>query len=173
MTKLVTPSILLRLTRSRLLRSIGLLAIVLPILSATPRLAMATDRESGTYAIGLWGDLPYSDVQAQTGVPNLIADMNSQNLAFTVHDGDLKAGNATVGSVTPTSCSDALYKQSLDYLNALKAPAMFTPGDNDWVDCDRPSNGGFNSLERLKRERQIFFSTPYSQGQRRMVSLSS
>jgi hypothetical protein len=29
------------------------------------------------YAIGLWGDLPYSDVQAMTGVPNLIADMNN------------------------------------------------------------------------------------------------
>lgn len=168
MTKLVTPSILLRLTRSRLLRSIGLLAVALPILSATSYVAIANDRNSGTYAIGLWGDLPYSDVQAQTGVPNLIADMNSQNLAFTVHDGDFKAGNSTVGSVTPTSCSDALYKQSLDYLNALKAPAMFTPGDNDWVDCDRPSNGAFNSLERLKRERQIFFSTPYSQGQRRL-----
>jgi len=27
-----------------------------------------------SYAIGLWGDLPYSDVQALTGVPNLIAD---------------------------------------------------------------------------------------------------
>jgi hypothetical protein len=36
------------------------------------------------------------------------------------------------------------------------------------VDCDRPSNGGFNSLERLKRERQIFFSTPYTLGQRRL-----
>ncbi|MBC7516279.1 MAG: hypothetical protein H7237_07620, partial [Alkalinema sp. FL-bin-369] len=98
MTKLVTPSILLRLTRSRLLRSIGLLAVALPILSATPYVAIANDRNSGTYAIGLWGDLPYSDVQAQTGVPNLIADMNSQNLAFTVHDGDFKAGNSTVGS---------------------------------------------------------------------------
>jgi hypothetical protein len=56
----------------------------------------------GPYAIGLWGDMPYSDTQAQTGVPNLIADMNSQNLAFTAHDGDLKAGNGTTGSVTPT-----------------------------------------------------------------------
>src|SRR3977135_2762470 len=27
----------------------------------------------GEYAIGLWGDLPYSDLQATTGVPNLIA----------------------------------------------------------------------------------------------------
>ncbi len=65
---------------------------------------------SRAYAIGLWGDLPYSDVQAQTGVPNLIAGMNAQKLAFTVHDGDLKAGNGTPGSVTPTTCSDALYE---------------------------------------------------------------
>jgi hypothetical protein len=35
-------------------------------------------RDRGQYAIGLWGDLPYSDVQALTGIPNLIADMNKQ-----------------------------------------------------------------------------------------------
>jgi hypothetical protein len=60
------------------------------------------------YTIGLWGDLPYSDAQAQTGVPNLIADMNSQDIQFSVHDGDLKAGNAIVGSVTPTTCQSAV-----------------------------------------------------------------
>ncbi len=101
------------------------------------------DEDGGRYAIGLWGDLPYSDLQAQVGVPNLIDDMNSQRLAFTVHDGDLKAGNGTPGSVTPTICSDALYVQALGFFNALHAPAMLTPGDNDWTDCDRPSNGSF------------------------------
>ena len=30
------------------------------------------------YAIGLWGDLPYSDVQATVGVPNMIADSTSR-----------------------------------------------------------------------------------------------
>ena len=120
------------------------------------------------YAIGLWGDLPYSDVQALVGVPNLIADMNRQDLRFTIHDGDLKAGNGTPGSVTPTTCSDALYVQALGFFNALKAPAMLTPGDNDWTDCDRPSNGGFSSRERLDHERQVFFGSPYSLGQKRM-----
>ena len=104
------------------------------------------------YAIGLWGDLPYSDVQALVGVPNLIADMNRHELAFTVHDGDLKAGNGTPGSVTPTTCSDALYVQALGFFNDLRAPAMLTPGDNDWTDCDRPSNGGFSSRERLDHD---------------------
>jgi hypothetical protein len=120
------------------------------------------------YAIGVWGDIPYSDVQALTGVPNLIADMNAHDLAFTVHDGDLKGGNSTANSVTPTTCNDALYLQALGYFNALKAPAAFTPGDNDWTDCDRPSNGGFSSLERLDFERRLFFSTPFSLGQHRM-----
>jgi hypothetical protein len=115
----------------------------------------------GPYAIGLWGDMPYSDLQANVGVPNLIADMNTHALKFTVHDGDLKQGSNSL-------CDDNLYYRSLNYFNALRAPAMFTPGDNDWTDCDRPSNGGFNSLERLDRERQIFFATPYSLGQRKL-----
>jgi hypothetical protein len=45
---------------------------------------------------------------------------------------------------------------------------MLTPGDNDWTDCDRPSNGGFNSLERLDHERQVFFSTPFSAGKKQL-----
>jgi hypothetical protein len=123
---------------------------------------------SATFAIGLWGDLPYSDLQALIGVPNLLADMNRHDLAFTVHDGDLKVGSGVPGSLTPTTCSNEMYAQALRYFNALKAPAIFTPGDNDWTDCDRPANGGFVALERLDYERQLFFSTSFSLGQRRL-----
>lgn len=122
-----------------------------------------------SYAIGLWGDMPYSDLQAQVGVPNLIADMNSHHLAFTVHDGDLKAGSGTPGSQTPTTCANEMYQQGLGFLNALKAPAVITPGDNDWTDCDRTSNGSYNSLERLDYERSLFFATPYSLGKKPML----
>jgi hypothetical protein len=113
------------------------------------------DAPHRAYAIGLWGDLPYSDVQATVGVPNLIADMNSQDLAFTAHDGDLKSGSSP--------CTDAVYTQALAYLNSLRAPAAFTPGDNDWTDCDRTA--GTSSLERLDHERQLFFNTSTSFGQ--------
>ena len=115
---------------------------------------------NAAYAIGLWGDLPYSAVQETVGLPNLIADMNSQQLAFTVHDGDLKTGNGA------PICNDALYTKALGWFSTLEAPAVFTPGDNDWVDCDRPNNGSFSSLERLTHERQLFFSTPNTLGQR-------
>lgn len=150
--------------RSSGLRQLFLLAAVLLSLATTVSAQGRQNRNDdgkaddgrNPYAIGLWGDLPYSDAQALTGVPNLIADMNQQELAFTVHDGDLKAGNGTPGSVTPTTCVDALYVQALAFFNALKAPAIFTTGDNDWTDCDRPSNGGFSSLERLDHERALF-----------------
>ncbi len=120
------------------------------------------------YAIGLWGDFPYSELQATTGVPNLIADMNSQDLEFTVHDGDLKAGNGASSNPPSVPCSDELYTQALGWFKTLKEAAMFTPGDNDWTDCDRPSNGGFNSLERLDHERQVFFSNSFSLGRNRL-----
>jgi hypothetical protein len=119
------------------------------------------DRDGNSYAIGLWGDLPYSVAQ-ETGVANLIKDMNKHRLAFTLHDGDLKQGNGL------PVCDEAMYTKALGFFNALKAPAMFTPGDNDWTDCDRPLNGGFDSLDRLSFERRFFFSDDFSLGQHRL-----
>src|SRR6266567_4577603 len=133
-----------------------LFAIVLIAGLAAAAKAQASDDDA--YAIGLWGDLPYSTLQATVGVPNLIADMNGQNLAFTAHDGDLKAGASV--------CSDAVYTQALGYFSSLRAPAIFTPGDNDWVDCDRTA--GYNSLTQLDKERALFFGTPFTLGQHRL-----
>jgi hypothetical protein len=101
---------------SRKAPSLAMRRLVMPAVTATLVATIATgmsagqrgDRENDdeqedgrTYAIGLWGDMPYSDTQALTGVPNLIADMNKGHLAFTVHDGDLKGGNGTPGLVLP------------------------------------------------------------------------
>ena len=156
-------------------RRFGTTAIALMVavaVVAIPAIAFAsrpgTNDKTFEYQVGLWGDLPYSAVQANPGVPNLIADMNGQELAFSVHDGDLKGGNGPSANPPSVTCDDALYDGALASFNTLEAPAMFTPGDNDWTDCDRPSNGGFNSLERLDHERQLFFSTTLSFGQKQI-----
>jgi hypothetical protein len=112
------------------------------------------------YSIGLWGDLPYSAEQQTTGVPNVIADMNSQRLAFIAHDGDVKSGSEV--------CSDDVYTRAIGYFNSSLAPAMYTPGDNEWTDCDRANNGAYSSLERLKHIRETMFTTPYSFGQHKI-----
>jgi hypothetical protein len=149
-------------------RRAQIIGLMLPLLSFVAISSTLAFQGNGTgpsttsnapYAIGLWGDVPYSETQANVGVPNMIADMNSQKLAFSVHNGDLKQGSNSL-------CDDALYIRSLGYFNSLEAPAIFTPGDNDWTDCDRANNGGYSSLERLSRERQVFFLQPYTLGQR-------
>ena len=160
-----------RTWRKAALNRAGLVALALLIAGGiSTTLAQGNNGNGGimgkadaSYAIGLWGDLPYSSIQETIGLPNLIDDMNSQKLAFTVHDGDLKTGNAA------PICDDALYLRALGWFNSLDAPAVFTPGDNDWVDCDRPNNGGFSSLERLSHERQLFFAAPTTLGRSRFV----
>jgi hypothetical protein len=151
---------------SRLL--IPILAAVIAA-AATAGLAIAgrayddQDRGGGrssSYALGVWGDVPYSPEQTMSGVPNLIADMNRQKLAFTVHDGDIKAGG--------DRCDQPVYDQFEAYLNSLKAPALYTPGDNEWTDCDRPAAGAYDSEERLGLIRATFFDRPVSFGQRRL-----
>src|SRR5215467_1450179 len=72
-----------------------------------------------TYAIGLWGDLPYSAEQAAV-IPNLIADMNSQNLVFTAHDGDLRQGSGS-----PNCADNSIYTRAVGYFASLYAPAIF------------------------------------------------
>ncbi len=117
-------------------------------------------KSASAYAIGLWADLPYSEAQRTTGVPNLIADMNSQRLAFSVHAGDIKSGG--------TRCEDPVYSQAEAFFNSLRAPAIYTPGDNEWTDCDRPNNGAYSSAERLGYIRRTLFDDPVSFGQRRI-----
>jgi hypothetical protein len=39
-------------------------------------------------------------------------------------------------------------------------PFVYTPGDNEWTDCHRQSNGAYNPLERLGKVREVFFDHP-------------
>jgi hypothetical protein len=148
----------MRRFRARALVAAALLWAVVANPSAQSQDGGLPGERRAAYAIGLWGDLPYSTEQANPGVPHLIADMNAQKLAFTAHDGDLKSGSSR--------CDDSVYQNSVAFFNALEAPAVFTPGDNDWTDCDRANNGGFNSLERLDFERRVFFSSDSTLGRR-------
>src|SRR5215475_9245108 len=76
----------------------------------------ANQHSNRSYSIGLWGDLPYSAEQAAV-IPNLIADMNSQDLAFTAHDGDLRQGSGA-----PNCADGSIYTRAAEYFGSLHAP---------------------------------------------------
>lgn len=135
---------------SCLLAATAVAALASAIAVAAPA---ATSKAATT--IALWGDLPYSAVQA-AAIPALIDDINAAKVDMVIDDGDLKAGSG--------ACPDSLYDQFVTWFGMFNAPTMFTPGDNDWTDCDR--SAGTNSLERLDHERGLFFSTNLSMGQK-------
>jgi len=120
------------------------------------------DRDGDSYAIGLFGDMPYNAL-GKSQYPALLADINRSDVAFSVFDGDLKAGG-------DGPCSDSVYFTALDNFNSLKRPLIFVPGDNDWTDCwgrYGPATLPYSDPEeRLNFERVLFFSTDRSLGQR-------
>ena len=117
-----------------------------------------------TYTVGLFGDMPYNAL-GKSQYPNLLADVNAANVAFSVFDGDLKAGG-------DGTCGDSLYSTALANFNTLERPLILLPGDNDWTDCwgrYGPGTGGYDPLERLNHERELFYSTDQSLGRKTLT----
>jgi hypothetical protein len=108
------------------------------------------------YSFGLWGDMPYARAGDGPRIPALIADMNNAHLAFTAFDGDIKDGGSP--------CTDDQYTDAIRRFNAIDAPTVYIPGDNDWTDCHRTADGGYDNLERLGHVRTVMFAGPDSFG---------
>jgi len=85
------------------------------------------DRGPETYTIGLFGDMPYNALR-RSQYPALLADINRSRVAFSVFDGDLKAGG-------DGPCADSLYTTAIANFNTLDRPLIWLAGDNDWTDC--------------------------------------
>jgi len=81
---------------------------------------------------------------------SLYQAVNKTEFDFMVHVGDLKAG--------AWACSDELLQANFDLINGVSAkPLIYTPGDNDWTDCDRPFLfPSYDELERLDYVREHF-----------------
>lgn len=116
---------------------------------------------SPTFSFGLWGDLPYARSNDAPKMQPLIDDMNAADIAFSIYDGDLKDGSS--------KCTDDVFTSSIAMFNGLRKPAIYVPGDNEWTDCHRLNNGGYDNLERLAYLRRIMFARPESFGTETMM----
>lgn len=130
----------------------------------------ATAQSSGVYQVGLFGDMPYGK-RGRAQFPAVIADMNRNDLAFSVFDGDIKNGSepcyANVDGSAARAGKPDVYTYALGYFNQLRAPVVVTPGDNEWTDCDRTKiRPAFDSTARLAYERTVFYPTDQTLGKR-------
>jgi hypothetical protein len=133
----------------------GLLAVAL--LLATPAQAQpAAPAAVAPFEFVALGDMPYgSDLIAGPAYRHLIGLVNQAAPPFTLHVGDFKDGTA--------DCGDAEYQRQWQYFQRFDSALVYTPGDNDWLDCHRR---GDDPLERLQALRDRFFAGPQSLGRR-------
>jgi len=102
-----------------------------------------------TVEVAVIGDTPYGATQI-ADFPNLIAAINSApDISRVVHVGDIKSGS--------TRCDDSYFASILATFQTLADPLVYSPGDNEWTDCHRANNGGYDPLERLSVIRSMFF----------------
>ena len=109
----------------------GLWVLLLGACSSLPH----SSRDSRFSFIDM-GDMPYgvtdangrSDADILDGIADKVA--SSGTWPFVVHHGDLGR--------PPKVCNDAALEQTLQFWQTrIRVPVFYTPGDNEWEDCDR------------------------------------
>ncbi len=113
-----------------------------------------------TWRFAMIGDTPYSDSERRE-LPRMLDAIAESHVDFVVHIGDIKNGQSR--------CDDAVFKDRLQLFDSNPAPFIFVPGDNEWTDCGRLSNGAYDPLERLAALRKIFWQKPDSLGRKRIA----
>lgn len=149
--------------------------LMLAALTATGLLAACSGGGDSTTAsapsttapstVALIGDSPYGGSPADTAeflkYPTYVAAINSdKDLSMVLHTGDIHSGKQY--------CSQAYNQSILDQFMSFVTPLIFTPGDNEWIDCQKVKEGGgtANSYAggdpflNLDLVRSIFFSQP-------------
>jgi len=116
----------------------------------------ADDRKSSdpmTYAV--IGDVPYADPRFNVldRFSTLIGAINGDPaVQRVIHVGDIKSGS--------TLCSTDWFNTIAGDFARFSDPLVYAIGDNEWTDCHRRNNGGYNPLDRLAAIRQLFFAKP-------------
>jgi len=110
------------------------------------------DASANPTTLAVIGDVPYGATQ-ESSWHQLIEAVNDDPQVRTVaHVGDIKSGS--------TTCSDERFAAVAADFETFRDPLVYTPGDNEWTDCHRTNNGGYDPLERLDAIRSLFFAEP-------------
>jgi hypothetical protein len=125
--------------------------------------------------LALYGDAPYgasnSDTAAFMATPAFVDGVNHDPAVDLVaHVGDIHSGSQ--------DCTVAYDQSIADMWSAFNDPLIYTPGDNEWSDCQKTkelpgSDFGGDPLQNLAAVRSIFFPrTGYTLGGRPKQVLS-
>src|SRR4051812_5250905 len=102
--------------------------------------------------VAVIGDTPYGADQIAEFPADVAAINADPAVGLVMHLGDIKNGS--------TWCTDEYLASIRGQFDAFEDPLVYTPGDNEWTDCHRASNGGDPPPERPPQLRGRFFCPP-------------
>ncbi|MFC2952844.1 metallophosphoesterase family protein [Marinicaulis aureus] len=109
------------------------------------------------FSFAVIGDIPYNDDDRDVFDNKIVPAIQQGGYPFVIHVGDYKSGGAPC-----TAQEDDTQNALIEKLAPI--PVFYTPGDNEWTDCDRfvdPATGKPQSeLQRLARLKELFFEEP-------------
>jgi hypothetical protein len=112
----------------------------------------STTESANELDIAVIGDTPYGPA-AIALFPTMVDAINADpKVREVVHVGDFKSGSER--------CGDDRFQISSDLFATFKDPMIYAIGDNEWTDCHRANNGGFNPIDRLAKVRELFYPVP-------------
>jgi hypothetical protein len=132
-------------------RALGLALTTLVLIApaALAPVAHAAGPERGATTLAVIGDFPYGDPLIAE-FPADIAEINADpDVRRVIHLGDIKNGSSR--------CDDSYFAARFADFQTFTDPLVYTPGDNEWTDCHRANNGGYQPTERLAAVRARFF----------------
>jgi hypothetical protein len=129
--------------------TLRLLLRLLMVLGALLASAAARAEQPGTFRFAAFGDTPYFAFE-ELRLEKLIEQINAEDLALVLHVGDIKSGR--------DRCDDKIYLKRKRLFDRFAHPFVLIPGDNDWTDCHRQADGGYDPAERLRHFRQVFYA---------------
>ncbi len=124
-------------------KTIVLVAAALALLPAVPATAAngnpLNSSSKNEFTMAVYGDAPYGTTPTDTAQfqvsPAFIDSINADpKVRLVMHVGDIHSGKQY--------CTQAYDQGVFDLWSRFKKPLVYTPGDNEWTDCNRVGEGG-------------------------------
>ncbi|MDD4913423.1 MAG: hypothetical protein PHW13_00120 [Methylococcales bacterium] len=140
-------------------RLLAVLLVLLPACSSA--IHVESSPASARTVFAVYGDMPYriklpdGETDEQLLLQEIAPGIRKRDdIPFIIHVGDIGRPEF--------ACTDAWLLHTRDFWTTeLIKPVFYTPGDNEWADCDRTSvPAPSKELERLDAIRRIFFGQP-------------
>ncbi len=103
------------------------------------------------------GDVPYGSGEVAPFQQQMTNHNKYSPAAFLVHVGDIISGSE--------SCDESKYSNLANIMKTLAVPAYIAPGDNETVDCSKPTSGYGFFLKYFNNYEQNFCSAAYTERQ--------